>query len=158
MNAPPRRYAPPASLYYDSSVIVKLFVREDLSDVVTQFVARQGQAVLVNSLHEIEIRNALRLKRFRNEIDDGQPIASLGMIATDIADRKLIRYEVNWRLVHGEAERLSASLAARVGLRTIDLLHLAAALNQTASGLVSLDRRQCAAAIQSGLEVIKLAG
>ena len=146
------------SLYYDSSVIVKLYVREDLSDVVTQFVARQGQSVLVNSLHEIEIRNALRLKRFRNEIDDGQLIASLGMIATDIADRKLIRYEVNWRLVHGEAEGLSAALAARIGLRTIDLLHIAAALNRTAAGLVSLDRRQCAAAIQSGLEVINLAG
>lgn len=146
------------SLYYDSGVIVKLYVREDLSDVVTRFVARQGQAVLVNSLHEIEVRNALRLKRFRNEIDDGQLMASLGMIATDFADRKLIRYEVNWRLVHTEAEGLSAASAARIGVRTIDLLHVAAALNQTAAGLVSLDRRQCAAAIRSGIEVIELSG
>ncbi len=55
------------SLYYDSSVIVKLYAREDLSDTVARFVMRQGQAVVVNRLHEIEIRNALRLKRFRNE-------------------------------------------------------------------------------------------
>ncbi len=67
------------SLYYDAGVIVKLYAREDLSDVVT----RQGHAVVVNRLHEIEMRNALRLKRFRDEIDAGQLAASLGMIATD---------------------------------------------------------------------------
>lgn len=146
------------SLYYDSGVIVKLYVREDLSDVVTRFVRRQGHAVVVNSLHEIEIRNALRLKRFRNEIDAGQLAASLGMIVADFVDRRLIRYAVNWRLVYDAAERLSAAAAATLGVRTIDLLHVAAALSRKADGLVSLDRRQCAAARQTGLEVVELAG
>ena len=73
------------SLYYDSGVLVKLYVREDLSDDVTGFVVRQGKSVAVNRLHELEIRNALRLKRFRDEISDGQLAASLGMIAADFA-------------------------------------------------------------------------
>ena len=146
------------NLYYDSGVIVKLYAREDLSDVVTRFVRRQGQAVVVNGLHEIEIRNALRLKRFRNEIDAGQLAASLGMIAADFADRKLVRHEANWRLVYEAAERLSAAAAATLGARTIDLLHVAAALSQEADGLVSLDRRQCAVARHTGLEVVEIAG
>ena len=146
------------SLYYDSSVIVKLYAREDLSDTVARFVTRQGHAVVVNRLHEIEIRNALRLKRFRNEIDPGQLVTSLGMIATDFLARKLIRQDVNWGLVYDTAERLSAALAGAVGLRTIDLLHVAAALSQKADGLVSLDQRQCAGARRSGLEVIELTG
>lgn len=145
-------------LYYDSSVIVKLYAREDLSEVVARFIIRQGHAVVVNRLHEIEIRNALRLKRFRNEIDPGQLVTSLGMIAADFVERKLIRQEVNWGPVYDTAERLSATSTGTVGLRTIDLLHVAAALSQKADGLVSLDRRQCAAARQTGLEVIELTG
>jgi predicted nucleic acid-binding protein len=146
------------SLYYDSGVLVKLYVREDLSDDVTRFVARRGQAVAVNRLHELEIRNALRLKRFRDEIDDVQLAASLGMIAADFAERRLIRHEADWQVIHDEAERLSAVAGATVGVRTIDVIHIAAALTQMATGLVSLDQRQLAAARMSGLRVVELTG
>ena len=146
------------SLYYDSGVLVKLYVREDRSDEVTRFVARWRQSVAVNRLHELEIRNALRLKRFRDEIDDRQLAASLGMIAADFADRRLVRHDVDWGVIHDEAERLSAVTAATVGVRTIDMIHIAAALTQMATGLVSLDRRQLAAARMSGLRVVELTG
>ena len=52
------------SLYYDSGVLVKLYVREDFSDAVARFLAERREAVVINDLHEIEMRNALRLKRF----------------------------------------------------------------------------------------------
>ncbi len=146
------------SLYYDSGVLVKLYVREDRSDQVTRFVARRRQSVAVNRLHELEIRNALRLKRFRDEIDDAQLAASLGMIAADFAARRLVRHDVDWGTIHDEAERLSAATAATVGVRTIDVIHIAAALTQMATGLVSFDRRQLAAARMSGLHVVELPG
>ena len=60
------------SLYCDSSVLVKLYVREESSDAVARFLAARGEAVIVNDPHELKIRNALRLKRFRDEIDDGR--------------------------------------------------------------------------------------
>jgi predicted nucleic acid-binding protein len=146
------------SLYYDSGVLVKLYVREDRSDEVTRFVARRGESVAVNRLHELEIRNALRLKRFRDEIDDVQLAASLGMIAADFAERRLIRHEADWQVIHDEAERLSAVTGATVGVRTIDVIHIAAALTQMATGVVSFDRRQLAAARMSGLRVVELTG
>ena len=146
------------SLYYDSGVLVKLYVREDRSDEVTRFIARRGESVAVNRLHELEIRNALRLKRYREEIDDAQLAASLGMIAADFAARRLVRRDVDWRVIHDEAERLSAVTASTVGVRTIDVIHIAAALTQVATGLVSFDRRQLAAARQSRLAVVELTG
>ena len=139
------------SLYYDSGVLVKLYVREDRSDEVTRFITRRGRSVAVNRLHELEIRNALRLKRYRDEIDDAQLAASLGMIAADFAARRLVRHDVDWGVIHDEAERLSAVTAATVGVRTIDVIHIAAALTQMATGLVSFDRRQIAAARKSKL-------
>ena len=146
------------SLYYDSGVLVKLYVREEFSDIVTRFLAMRGEPVTVNTLHELETRNALRLKRFRDEIDDRQLAASMSMLEADLASDRLIRSRVDWPAVCAEAERLSAAMTASIGVRTIDLLHVAAAHHQAASGLVSLDRRQCATARASGLEVAELSG
>ena len=146
------------SLYYDSGVLVKLYVREESSAAVARFLARRGEAVIVNELHELEMRNALRLKRFRGEIDDEHLTSSMAMLASDLAAGRLIRGGIDWRPVWAEAERLSAAATTGIGVRTIDLLHVAAALSQAASGLVSLDHRQRAAAGISGLEVVELTG
>ena len=144
------------SLYYDSGVLVELYVREEMSDAVTAFVARRGEAITVHGLHELEIRNALRLKRFRSELDAEQLAASMAMLAGDIARRRLIRGAFDWRLVREEAERLSGTASTTIGTRTIDLLHVAAALDEGVTGFVSLDYRQRAAARLAGLEVVEL--
>ena len=39
----------------------KAYICEQMSDVVTVFVARRGEAIKINGLHELDIRNALRL-------------------------------------------------------------------------------------------------
>ncbi len=144
------------SLYYDSGVLVKLYVREESSDAVARFLAMRGETVIVNDLHELEIRNALRLKRFRDEIGNEQLAASMAMLASDLAAGRLIRGGIDWGSVCTEAERLSATMTVDIGVRTIDLLHVAAAFDRTASGLVSLDHRQRAAARASGLDVVEL--
>ena len=146
------------SLYYDSGVLVKLYVREELSDAVARFLAERREAIVINNLHEIEIRNALRLKRFREEIDDEQLAASMAMLSSDLAARRLIRTAVDWQSVFAEAERLSAPATTGTGVRSIDLLHVGAALSRGASGLVSLDNRQRAAAGFAGLGLVELAG
>ena len=108
------------SLYYDSGVLVKLYVREERSDAVARFLAERGEAVVINHLHEIEMRNAVRLKRFREEIDDEQLAASMAMLWSDLAARRLIRTGVDWQSVFAEAERLSATVTAGTGVHTID--------------------------------------
>ena len=50
------------SFYHDSGVLVKLYVREESSGDVARFLAARGEAVIVNDLHELETRNALRLE------------------------------------------------------------------------------------------------
>ena len=146
------------SVHYDSAVLVKLYVREERSDDVARFVAGRAEAIIVNGLHELEVGNALRLKRFREEIDDEQLSASMPMVTGDLASGRLIRSGVDWQSVHAEAERLSAATTTEVGVRTIDLVHVAAALVRGASGLVSQDRRRRAAADLAGLGVVEITG
>ena len=67
-----RRPRHTVSVYYDFGVLVKLYVREERSDDVARFVTGRGEAIIVNGRHELEVGNALRRKRFRDEIDDEQ--------------------------------------------------------------------------------------
>ena len=102
------------SLYYDSGVLVKLYVREELSDAVARFLAERREAVAIDDLHEIEMRNALRLKRFREEMDDEQLAASMAMLANDLVARRLIRTAVDWQSVFAAADvRASGSSSSR---------------------------------------------
>ncbi len=104
------------SLYLDSSVLVKLYVREEFSQEVARFVADRAEAVFVNGLHELEVRNALRLKRFREEINDVQLAASLAMMERDQVAGKLIRRRFDWNSVCAEAERLSPATTTSIGV------------------------------------------
>ncbi len=146
------------SLYYDSSVLVSLYVHEASSLAIARFLAKRAEAVSVNELHEIEMRSALRQKRFRKEIDDTQLAASLGLLKSDLEeDGRLVRAELDWQEVWTKAGQLSADITVRTGVRTLDLIHLAVALHQSASGLVSQDKLQCDAARAAGLKVMEIA-
>ena len=80
----------------------------------------------------------------------------MSMLEADLAASGLTRGRVDWWAVRADAERVSAAMTAGIGVRTIDMLHVAVAHHQVATGLVSLDTRQCAAARATGLEVVEL--
>jgi len=144
------------SLYYDSSVLVSLYAREESSEEIFRFLAQRVESVFVNELHEVEMVNAFRLKRFRSEIDDVRLEAALNWFAGDLAAGRLIRRGLNWQSVCAEAQRLSAVITVRAGVRALDLIHIAAALRQNASGIVTQDIRQRDAAYAAGLPVVAL--
>ncbi len=146
------------SLYYDSSALVPLYVLEETSADISRFLKDRAEAVFVNELHEVEIRNALRLKRYRGEIEAAQLAASLNLLNDDLAEgSRLIRRGLDWQAACSEAERLSGRTTEKHGVRTLDLIHIAVALVQGVSGFVTHDERQRAAASAAGLNVVDLA-
>jgi len=145
------------SPYLDSSVLVALYVPEAATNLATGFVDGRVEPIELNGLHEIEVRNALRLKLFRREINSAQLKAAEEELAKDLASGRLIRARPDWLSIFSVAERLSAALAPHHGVRTLDLLHIAAAVARGASEFVTLDKRQRRAAREAGLEVFDLA-
>jgi len=139
--------------YYDTGVLVKLWVREALSDEVADFVTRRGRAVPFTALHEIETKNALRLKIFRREMNAATLGDAMTMIDEDRTLRRLFAAAPSWTEVFMRAERLSADVTQKTGCRTLDLLHVAAAMVLGCDEFISLDRRQLKAAKAAGLRV-----
>lgn len=104
-------------------------------------------------LHQLEFRNALRLRVFRREITPAQRDGSLNGFLADCACGV-------WRTIAPpladlltEAERLSALQTERLGTRSLDILHVGSALVLGATEFISFDQRQSALAKAAGLKV-----
>ena len=104
-------------------------------------------------LHRIELFNALRIAAVRGEINAADLPAIFRKIEEDLRDGLLIHTPVVWTDIFRRADELSAKHAASAGQRTIDLLHVAIALEAGAKIFLSFDQRQRKLARAAGLKV-----
>ena len=107
-------------------------------------------------LHRIEFRNALRLRVFRGEISGAQRDGSLNALLADLAGGVLVAVAPALDEVLIESERLSANHSETLGTRSLDIIHVAAALVLGAGEFLSFDSRQKALAAAAGLKVPEL--
>jgi len=142
--------------YYDTGVLVKLWVREILSDEVADFVTQRGEVIPYTFLHEIEIKNALRLKVFRREIVPKVVATAIVAIDEDLRLRRLVEAAPSWQEVFMRCGQISATSTEKIGCRSLDLLHVAAALVLGCDEIVSLDNRQLSAAQVAGLRATRI--
>jgi predicted nucleic acid-binding protein len=55
-------------IYVDTSVIVKLYFKEEYSRDASNYLKENNEAIPLTSFHELELINAINLKQFRAEI------------------------------------------------------------------------------------------
>ena len=105
-------------------------------------------------LHALEIRNALRLKRHRKELTESQLRGALRSLQDDIDSGFLGAEDQDLHELFVQAESLSAEHTVSTGVRSLDVLHVAAALILMTDEFVSFDRRQRSLAAKAGLKVL----
>lgn len=140
--------------YADTGVMVKGYVLEADSEKAVGILDALGAHLLYSHLHSIEIPNAIRLKRFRGEITKSQENAATRTFLSDIESGILAPCEYDLGEVFLLAERLSAKHSATLGSRSLDLLHVAAAIEARATHFASLDARQRKVASLNGLKLL----
>lgn len=140
--------------YYDSGALVKLYVDESLSECVTDYVMRQGRPIAIHGFHELEIENALHLKVFRKELTAAECRGVLRRLGEDASRGLLLRQPVNWPATVREALRVSGAVTERTGCRSLDILHVAVAIQWKCPLFLSMDDRQLKAASLAGLKVL----
>jgi len=139
--------------YFDSAIIAKLYVQEVNSDDMVRLISTEAPPYAFTHWQEIEVRNALRLKRFRQEITREELQASLTAFDEDITAGLWRRPDYALAEVYERAAQLSANHAAVIGCRTLDIFHVAAALIIGTIHFFSLDERQRELAKREGLTV-----
>ena len=142
-----------ADAYPDSSFLVSLHRNDQHHSLAQSFLARAAQSLVFNPLHRLEVRNALRNAAANGEMTSRDCRLAFHQIEEDLRDGLLIHTAIPWTDVFQRADELSAAHAAREGQRTIDLLHVAIALECGATAFLSFDKRQRRVAQNAGLKV-----
>ena len=141
--------------YADTSVIVKSYLDEPDSPEADRVLRGLGTPLAYTPLHEVEVPNAVYLKRFRGEIGVDEEREVLEALRGDLRQGLLLRPDfLDLRKVFVRAAMLAEKHSPQVGTRSLDLLHVAAALECGSGDFVSYDLRQRKVAAGEGLRVV----
>ena len=139
--------------YADTGFLCSLYAPDAQTRRAVARMASQSLPLPFVWLHQLELRNALRLRVFRAEITPAQRDASLNAMLTDLSGGLLAVVIPPLAEVMIEAERLSALHSETLGTRSLDVLHVASALVLGRNEFLTFDNRQGALARAAGLKV-----
>ena len=139
-----------AASYADTSFLVSLCLR-DANSARAAEVALRAMPVLLTPLLEHELRNAIRLCVFRGQISSAQREGVLYDFEQDKVAGVLHAVPMDWPKVLRHAEALSRRHTEALGVRGMDILHVASALALKAGRFVTFDERQRTLAQLAGL-------
>lgn len=140
--------------YYDTGILLKLYLNEADSTPVRQFVVEEGRALLVHAFHQAEMISAIQLKVFRQDCSRVQARSTLEHIESDRRENVLIETTIDWNQAWPMCFELSRNYSQFTGCRTLDTLHLACALITESEQFVTSDERQIRMAKKVGLKVV----
>ncbi len=140
--------------YADPSALLKLYVHEPESAAMSRWHARKKRALPITEHGRLEIVNGICLARFRKAITDGAMTDALASFEEDMVDGRYFHADVLWRATLRRATEISRTYTSTSGCRTLDVLHVATALELGLRSFVTFDRRQQQLARATGLQVV----
>ncbi len=141
-------------IYADPSALLKLYVREPESAAMSAWRARTRGPLQVTRHGRIELVNGICLAAFRGAIRADAMADALASLDEDFAEGRSVLIDVLWRAALQRAEAISREHTALLGCRTLDVLHVATALELGLRSIVTFDRRQQQVARAAGLRVV----
>jgi predicted nucleic acid-binding protein len=141
--------------YFDTSALVAMYVSEAHSRAARREAQAVGQVPLT-PLHDLELGNALRLLRGRQLIDDHQLEQLSHHVAEDRDAGRLVETSVDLHRVFERARELSVACSVRFLCTSLDILHVASALELECRRFISGDERQLTLAKEMGLEIVDI--
>ena len=139
--------------YADTGLLVSLYLNENTTRAANSAVQRLREPLPLIPLGFLELRNALYLALFRRQIDEATCNAAWRRVELDIRNGVYVQISVAQTDLHFKAAELAQKHTAALGTRTLDLLHIAAAILLKADQLLSFDDRQREAAKREGLKI-----
>jgi predicted nucleic acid-binding protein len=139
--------------YPDTGFLCSLYSHDANSQRAIAEMRRVTLPMSFTWIHQLELRNAMRLRVFRKEITRQQSDASLNLLLADLAEGVLLQIPTALDSVTLEAERLSATHSEKLGTRSLDILHVAIAIGTGADFFITFDKRQASLAKAAGIKV-----
>jgi len=141
--------------YFDSSVIVACYIQEPRSRKARKELSAVVSAPFTPVL-DLEVRTVFRRMAGSNRLTASDSAGLLSQVDDDVAAGRLLQVPLDLYAMFARAELLSARYASRYLARSLDILHVAAALELGCTRFVTLDVRQARLARASGLKTVDL--
>jgi predicted nucleic acid-binding protein len=139
--------------FADTGFIASLYLEESTSKAADAALGTKRFPLPLTPLAALELRNAFNRAVQRQRITAAQRDALWQDVETDIASGFLVLTPVAADELYHKARQLSDRYTPTLGTRSLDLLHVAAALVLEAKVFFSFDDRQRKAAASEGLKV-----
>jgi predicted nucleic acid-binding protein len=140
------------SVYADTSFLVSLYVLDTNSERAATHIQQAKLPILLTALGELELTNAISLRLFRRELTPSKVKAARAMFQKDIADGVLLAKPLTMSNFE-KAMRMARRRTPQLGTRTLDILHVASALELRAEMFYTFDYNQAQLAKAEGLAV-----
>lgn len=140
-------------VYADTSVLVSLILEDGNSSAATALVRDFHDSLIWTDFLKLELHNAIRLRVEEKRLSEANAEAGRRLSERLVASRKWERLEPDWSRVLARANGLSAAHTAATKARSLDIMHVACAMECGVKECWTFDKRQRALAIQVGLRV-----
>ena len=140
-------------IYLDTSALLKLYIREPDSETIQAYVMAQDDPLPVWELQQVELINAFRLKVFWGDIESRQADRMIELFEQRMRRGQYFFPDID-RSELMTTFRVLSQETPRIGCRTMDILHVACALQLAPQQFISFDDRQRRLAEHAHLTVL----
>jgi len=142
------------SIYVDPSALLKLYLKEPESRAMAAWRKKIGDPLLVTHHGRVELTNGIGLAAYRGIITDKVHDAAIAALDDDFAQGRYRQGDVLWRATLKRAGELSRKHTRSIGCRSLDILHVASALELEFKHFATFDIRQQQLARAASLKII----
>ncbi|MCW1924205.1 PIN domain-containing protein [Luteolibacter arcticus] len=142
--------------YADTGFLVSVHSRDANTSRALARMTTQTFPLAWSWMHELEFRNAMRLRVFRGEVLESEVALVFEKVQRRLEEGVYGKANPPVERIVDEFERLSASFSTKLGTRSLDVLHVSLALVLGVKEFLTFDSRQIALAKAAGLKVPKL--
>jgi predicted nucleic acid-binding protein len=150
----PKTAANAENIYVDPSALLKLYLNEPESRMMTAWRAKLDGPVAVTLFGRVELVNAIGLALYRRFITKAVHRAALAALDDDFAKGRCVPIDLLWRTALRCAEDISRERTPSLGCRSLDILHVASAVALKRRYFLSFDLRQRSLARAVGLKLL----
>ena len=142
--------------YVDPSGLIKLYFHHPDSAAMSAWRARVRGALPVTRHGRLEIVNGLCQLAFRRGMTMPALGDALASVEDDFTAGRYLYADILWRSALRRADDLSREYTPEIGCRSLDILHVACALELGLPRFLTFDLRQRRLARSVGLKVVAL--
>jgi len=142
------------TVYADPSALLKLYLNEPESRAMAGWRAKVNAPLVVTHHGRVELGNGIALAAHRGYIAAPVYFAALAALDDDFTQGRYRQADLLWRAALNRAAELSRAHSRTLGTRSLDVLHVASALELGMSHFLTFDHRQQALARAAGLKLV----